>query len=123
MKRTIFLVVILIAACAVCSFFTYRLAYAAGFASAKQLQKGTFFGSLDSLLKLRVGDIPEGTRRLETLCFSSAEMLYGDPAYRDDFVTKTFASELIQYRATYRTNSVEWTPAEQKLETALASWK
>ncbi len=60
---------------------------------------------------------------METLCFSSADMLYSDPAYREAVVTKTFLQELVQYRASYRTNSSEWTPAEQKLETDLASWK
>jgi hypothetical protein len=80
------------------------LAYRAGFARAKQLQKGTFVGTLDALQKLRAGDVADGTRRIEALCFSAAGMLYSDPDYRDQFVTRTFAPVLIQYRAAYRGN-------------------
>src|SRR5688572_20861437 len=112
MKRTVLSIVILIVACAICSLVTYRLSYTAGFARAKELQKGTFVGTMDALGKLRAGDIAEGTRRVENLCFSSAISLYDDPAYRDQFVTKTFAPELIQYRSSFRTNRTEWTPAE-----------
>jgi hypothetical protein len=123
MKRAILSVVILVVACVICSLVTYRLAYDAGFARAKELQKGTFVGTLDALGKLRAGDVAEGTRRVEKMCFLSATLLYGDPDYRDHFITKTFAPELIQYRATYRTNRAEWTPMEEKLETYLAHWR
>ena len=119
MKRIILSIVILAAACSVC----WLVAYRAGFAYAKQLQKGTFVGTMDALHKLRAGDIVGGTHRIETLCFCAADMLYSDPAYRDQFVTKTLASDLIQYRATYRTNSTDWTPMEQQLEKHLASWR
>jgi hypothetical protein len=120
MKRTILSVSILVVACVICSLVTYRLAYDAGFARAKQLQKGTFVGTMEALGKHRAGDVAAATDRIESLCFSSAISLYDNPAYRDEFVTKTFASELIQYRATNRT---EWTPVEKKLETILVSWK
>ena len=123
MKRTMLAVGVLAAACAVCCLVTYRLAYDAGFARAKQLQKGTFVGSFDVLQKLRAGDVPAATHRLESLCFSAADLLYSDPDYRDQFVTRTFAPELIHYRALYRTNRAEWTPVEQKLERDLASWR
>jgi len=123
MKRTIVAVVVSVLACAVCSLVTYRFAYDAGFARAKELQKGTFVGTLDVLGKLRAGDIGEATRHVEILCFSSATLLYGDPDYRDHVITRTFAPELIQYRATYRTNKTEWTPMEVKLETYLANWR
>jgi hypothetical protein len=119
MKRIILVVVFLAAVCAASSLISYR----AGFARAKQLQKGTFVGTIDALQKLRAGDVAGGTQRIESLCFSAADMLYSDPDYRDQIVTKTFAPELIQYRATFRTNSAEWTPAEQKLEHDLASWR
>ena len=119
MKRTILQVVILLVGCSVCSLVFYR----AGFARAKQLQKGTFVISLDALQKLRSGDVDRAMRRMETLCFGSAEMLYSDPAYRDQTITKTLATELIQYRASYRTNSSEWTSAEEQLEKHLAIWK
>jgi hypothetical protein len=123
MKRTILSVIILVVGCAICSLVTYRLAYNAGFARAKELQKGTFVGALGVLEKLRAGDVAEGTRRVETMCFLSATLLYGDPDYRDHFITKTFAPELIHYRATYRTNRTEWTPMEEELETYLAQWR
>jgi hypothetical protein len=123
MKKTIAFILILAVVCGVCSLVTHHFAYAAGFAQARQLQKGTFVGSLDALQKLRAGNIPDTTERIETLCFLSAELLYSDPAFRDDFLTKTLLPDLIQYRASYRANGSEWTPVERKLEATLAKWK
>lgn len=123
MKRTIISVFTLVVACAVCSFVTYRIAYDAGFARAKELQKGTFVGTMDALEKLRAGQTDEGIRRIESLCFSAANTLYEDPRYRDHIVTKSFAQPLIHYRETYRTNRAEWTPAEERLEGLLVSWR
>lgn len=58
MKRIIMFVVILAAVCTASSFLAYR----AGFARAKQLQKGTFVGTLDALQKLRAGDVADVAR-------------------------------------------------------------
>jgi hypothetical protein len=123
MKRTIISVRTLVVACAVCVFVTYRVAYDAGFARAKGLQKGTFVGTMDALEKLRAGQTDEGIRRIESLCFSAANTLYEDPQYRDHIVTKSFAQPLIHYRETYRTNRPEWTPPEERLEGLLLSWR
>ena len=123
MKRIILSLLVLAVACTVCWLVAYRLAYKAGFACAKELQLGTFAYSLGALQKLRTGDVPEATQRMEALCFSSAAMLYDDPAYRNVSLTKKFAPELIRYRATYRTNRTEWTPTEERLDRVLADWK
>jgi hypothetical protein len=119
MKRIIIFAIVLLAGCSI----TATVAYRAGFARAKQLQKGTFVLSLGALQALRVSQTVEATKKLETLCFSTADMLYSDAAYRDQTVTRMFAPELIQYRTTYRTNRSEWTPAEEQLERHLAQWK
>ena len=84
---------------------------------------GTFVNSLEALQKLRGGDVPGAAQKMEALCFSSATMLYDDPAYRNVSLTKKFAPELIRYRATYRTNRTEWTPTEERLDRVLADWK
>ncbi len=113
-----FLVLGLIGVCILSSYLAYR----AGFAQAKQLQKRTFVLSLGILEKLRSGDVSDATRKTETLCFSAAEMLYSDPNYRDQTVTRSFAPELIRYRAAYRTNHSEWTVTEEKLEKDLTNF-
>jgi hypothetical protein len=123
MKSTIISVLTLVVACAVCSLVTYRIAYDEGFARAKELQKGVFVGTMDALEKLRGGQTDEGIRRIESVCFSAANTLYGDPRYRNHIVTKSFAQPLIHYRDTYRTNRAEWTPAEERLEGLLRSWR
>jgi len=91
------------------------------------LQGGTFVVTLDALDKIRAGDITGGTHRVESLCFSSANVVYGDSIFRHGFsggfIGKSMFDDLRHYRQTYRTNSVEWTPMEQSLEKHLASWK
>lgn len=119
MKRIIIFAIVLLASCSLIATIAYR----AGFARAKQLQKGTFVLSLGALQALRASQTVEATKKLETLCFSSADMLYSDAAYRDQTVTHMFAPELIHYRTTYRTNRSEWTSAEEQLEQHLAQWK
>ena len=76
--------------------------------------------TLGALQKLRAGDIPGGTRLLETFCFGQSEVFYHDPTYSDG---KELAHALLQYRATYRTNSAEWSGLEHKLEVQLAKVK
>ena len=99
-----------------------HVAYATGFAHAKQLQKGTFVVSLDALQKLAGRRSFGGDSAMETLCFSLADMLYSDPAYREVVVTKTFLESLCSIEPPIEPQ-FEWTRAEQKLETDLASWK
>ena len=70
--------------------------------------------------RLRAGDIPVGTRLLETFCFGQSEVFYHDPTYSDG---KELAPGLLQYRATYRTNSADWDISERKLEVQLAKVK
>lgn len=91
------------------------------------MQTGTYVGTLDALDKIRAGDVTGGTRRIEALCFSSANVVYGDYVFRHDFpgqfVGKTMIDDLQRYRQTYRTNSAEWTPMERSLEKNVASWR
>ena len=85
-------------------------------------QKGAFVGSLDALQKIRAGNIDEGARRLEATCFAAANTVYSDhPETR--FIARTFFDDLKHYRQTYRTNSADWSVAEQNLEQKLADWK
>jgi hypothetical protein len=119
MKRIVTFIVILVAACSLCAFVAYR----AGVARGRPLEKGAFIVSLDALQKLRGGDIGQATRNMEKLCFSSADMFYRDASYQDRMETKTFIQDLTQYRASYRTNRAEWTATEEQLEKHLASWK
>ena len=76
--------------------------------------------TLGALQKLRAGDIPGGTRLLETFCFGQSEVFYHDPTYSDG---KELAHGLLQYRATYRTKSADWDSTERKLEVQLANVK
>jgi hypothetical protein len=119
MKRTVLFIAILALACWSC----WHVAYRAGFAAAKHMQLGTFIVSLSALEKLQAGDVREATRKMQAVCFSSADMIYSDPAYRDQSEVKLFGPELIEYQTTYCANHSEWTPMAQKLEKDLARWK
>ncbi len=103
------------------------LGYHRGYHEALILQTATFVGSLDALDKIRAGDVAGGTKTVESLCFSSANIVYGDFEFRHDslvqFLEKSMIDDLQRYRQTYRTNSTEWTPMERSLEKHLASWR
>jgi len=126
MKR---ILIIAVVALVVCSsvFGSYFLGYQRGYHHALILQTGTFVGSLDALDKIRAGDVAGGTKSVEALCFSSANIVYGDFVFRHDFpgqfVGKSMIDDLRHYRQTYRTNSAEWSPMEHSLERNLAGWK
>jgi hypothetical protein len=125
MKQIIRWILVSVVACAICSLVIYRIAYRRAFLSGQvnmihQNSKVTSFITLGALQKLRTGDIPGGTRLLETFCFGQSEVFYHDPTYRDG---KELAQGLLQYRATYRTNSAEWSDMERKLEVQLAKYK
>jgi hypothetical protein len=109
-------------ACAICSLVTYGITYRRAYLSGQvemihQNSKVTSMVTLGALQKFRSGDIPGGTRLLETFCFGSAENFYHDPTYSDG---KELAPGLVEYRAAYRTNRAEWSDIEQKLELQLA---
>jgi hypothetical protein len=117
MKRIIVSGAVLAVVCAA-AWAAYSIGYRRGFDRALILQNGTFVGTFDALQKIRAGDVDGGTRRIESLCFSAANTVYGDrPA--GEFVAKTFLDEFRRYRQTYRSNSAEWTVAEQNLERKL----
>src|SRR2546425_11439999 len=119
MKRIIIVGILLLAVGGAvwCSYF---VGYQRGYHRALILQTGTFVGTLDALDKIRAGDISDGTERIEALCFSSANIVYGDFVFQHDFpgqfVGKSMIDDLRHYRQTYRTNSTEWTPMERSLE-------
>ena len=123
MKRTILFIGLLIVACTISSLVTYRITHRADYTIIRVLQQGTLVGTIDALEKIRAGQLDEGTRRTESLCFSAANGIYEDPNSRDYFVAKTFAAPLIHYRDSYRTNRTDWTPAEERLDGLLARWR
>lgn len=90
---------------------------------AKAAWKATFVMTMGALDKLRAGDTNDGMRKIESLCFASAIVVYSNPNYRDSNVSLLYAPDLIQYRSKYRSNRSEWTPAETHLETILAGWR
>ena len=90
---------------------------------AKAVWKAAFVMTLGALDKLRAGDTNDGIRKIESLCFASAIVVYSDPAYRDSNVSLLYAPDLIQYRSRYHSNQARWTPAETNLEAILADWK
>ena len=130
------------------SLVMYRIGYHRG--SENGYAKGTSdaigegrFGQsvafLASLQKLRAGDIPGTISQIEQWCFSSAHIYYKDPTqiaddsqfgraqglspYPAAGTIKTFANELMKYRAAYRTNSADWDDMERKLVVELAKVK
>ena len=125
MKRIVHCILVSAAACTICSLVTYRIAYRKAYLSGQvdmihQHSKVTSLVTLGALQKLRAGEIPGGTRLLETFCFGQSEVFYHDPTYDDG---QELASGLLQYRAVYRTNSAEWSELERKLEIQLAKVK
>jgi hypothetical protein len=118
MKRIRAFVIGLIA-CAICSVLSYHY----GYGTAVRIQKGTFVVTLDALEDLRGGKIDDATKRVEALCFGAADIIYGDPSFRHEQMTVLWQPALKQYRATYRTNSADWSPMERDLEKELANWK
>ena len=119
MKRTITTcTAVLVVACAA-AWAAYSIGYRRGFDQALVLQNGTFISTLDAMQKIRTNDVGGGTRSIERLCFSAANVVYGDrPAGK--VVAGQFLDEFKRYRQTYRSNTSEWTVAEQVLEKKLA---
>ena len=126
MKRVIIIVIVSLVVCGA-AWASYFIGYQRGYHQALILQIGSFGLSLDALDKIRAGDVAGGTKTVEAMCFSSANIVYGDFVFRNDFpghfAGKAFIDDLKHYRQTYRTNSAEWTPMEHSLEKNLASWK
>lgn len=134
MKHTTRWILLAVAACAIGSLATYRIAYHRGYENGYNrgldcgIGQGCFHKSvafLAALQKLRAGDIPAATRLMETTCFDSAHTFYKNPTspYPDTATVKEIAKALSAYRATYRTNSADWDDMERKLEVELAKAK
>lgn len=129
MKQTARLILVLVAACVICSLVTFRIAYHHGYwrgqVDAFHQNSGvTSLVTLGALQKIRAGDIPDATHLMETLCFGSAEVYYHAPTNNSwNGATTTLTPELLKYRAVYRTNSADWDASERKLEVELANVK
>ena len=119
MKRIALLSALLVLVGAVCASFGYR----AGSHHRNLWVDSTFVGTLEALKRLRAGETASGIDRIEAMCFSAAYVLYDSPKLRDDVTTTLNLKDLRDYRATYRTNSANWYPTEQRLEQVLATWK
>jgi hypothetical protein len=99
----------------------YSTGYRSGFDRALILQNGVFVETFGALQKIRAGDVEARTRRIETLCFSAGITVYGGRT-ESEFVAKTFFDDFTKYRRRNRSNSAEWTVAEQRLDRELAVW-
>jgi len=78
------------------------------------------------LTDLRAGHIAEGTRAIESLYFSKADMIYGDPRFQKRFAGLTNAAwsdEVRDYLTKYCTNSNDGRPVVKQLEANLQKWK
>jgi hypothetical protein len=118
MKRIIIGAVVVAAICGA-AWAAYGVGYRRGFDRALILWDGTFVGTFDALKKIRAGDVEGGTRRIESLCFSSAYSVYTGRGPRSQTIAKMSLDDFRHYRQTYRNNSAEWTPAEWSLEREL----
>ena len=118
MRRILLFALVLVVTALASSWLGYR----AGLERQYTWIKGDFIATINALGKLRNGEADSAIRVLEVNCFSMAIILYENPELRNDVVPKAFLKELRDYRAMYRTNKSEWSPAEQRLEQTLATW-
>lgn len=119
MRKTLLVSLLFVAAMAVSALLGYR----AGSHRRYTWIRSDFVGSFAALQNLRKGDTAAAIERLEAKCFSTANVLYGTPEFRNDPMPGWFLKDLRAYRAMYRTNSAEWYPTEHLLEQNLAAWK
>jgi len=91
----------LILICSV-SYLSHRLGFRRGYHRALILQNGTFVGSLGALNRLRAGDINSGTEQIEVLCFSSANVVYGDFVFRKGWGGKFDGKSMLEQLRHYR---------------------
>lgn len=124
MKRTIFVLALMVLVSSFCSLVAYKAGVRRGEEMprdiAKELPTRVFWNTMFALHDLRAGRIESGTRTVEKVCFASGAIVYSDPASRNFEFTRIFTPEVIQYRATYCTNRAEWTVEEKQLEKLLA---
>ena len=88
MKRIFIIVIVSLVVCGAAA-ASYFIGYQRGYHQALILQTGTYVGTLDALDKIRAGDTAAGAQRIEALCFSSANTVYGDFVFRNGFVGHT----------------------------------
>ena len=119
MKRIVIVGVVVAAICAA-TWAAYSVGYRRGFNRGLILWGGTFVGTFDALKKIRAGDVPGGTQRIESFCFAAAYSIYTDKGPYSEIIAKGFLDDFRHSRQTYRNNSAEWTPAERSLERELA---
>lgn len=119
MKQIAKWIILLAVLCAV-GWGAYSAGYTRGHDRALIHECGTFVGAFDALQKIRAGDFAGGTRRVETMCFKAANIVYQDRP-GSEVVAKIMLESFRRYRQTYRTNSAEWSWTEQDLEKKLAA--
>jgi hypothetical protein len=128
MKQTFSWIFILVVACVICSLVTYRMVYRSAYHDGQVNMIDSQSSAISSITvgalhKIRTGDIPGATRLLESLSFGQAEVFYHGRTDYSDSGHELLAQMLLQYRATYRTNSADWDVFERKLDVVLADIK
>lgn len=122
MKRYILPVLVLVTCCAGSGYVCYRVGERVGDNRATSVRAANAVMVLDALNKLKSGEVDEATDTLERRCFADAAGVLSDTGWRVEAFRKICVPGLIAYRQSYRTNQIEWTLMEQKLEKLLA-WK
>ena len=120
MKRYLLPFVVLVIFCALSGYIGYRVGERVGDNRVTTGRAANAVMVLDALEKLKAGDVDEATRTLERRCFADAAGVLSDTGWRVEAFQKIGVPTLVAYRQSYRTNQVEWTPMEQKLEKLLA---
>jgi hypothetical protein len=120
MKRFLLTFVVLAICCAISGYVCYRVGERVGDNRATTGQAANAVMILDALEKVKAGEVDEATRILERRCFADAAGVLSDTGWRVEGFQKIGVPSLVAYRLSYRSNQVEWTPMEQKLEKLLA---
>jgi hypothetical protein len=116
MKRLICFSIVLILCCLVSSYVSYGI----GKQHAITAKAASAIITFDALKKLKAGKFSKASSELEIQCFANSADVLSESGWRSTAFRKIMVTSLITYRHTYRTNSAEWTPMEQRLEILLA---
>ncbi len=123
MKRLLLFLVLLIPCCLASSYIGFKFGGVVGQHRATTVQAVYVTCTLDSLRKLRSGDIAGATTNLEHVCFVDALDVLSDSGWQPPSRDKVFIPFIREYRQAYRTNVSVWTPEESKLEALLTDRK
>ena len=126
MKRVVIYCVLLMICCAVTAYVAYAIGYQKSSDLSQWLRYGDVVVSDAALTDLRAGHIDKGTHAIESIYFSHAAMIYGDPRFQQRFAGLTnaaWSNQVRDYLATYYTNRNDWPPVVERLERDLQNWK